>query len=190
MIFIQNKSQSTDLFDKYIALNKQKLSIWKDETLFTWQWWFGVCLIVLFVFIWIKFRKKDSTNRLLYVGFFVAIICSMLDAIGNFLGLWDYHYEVLPFAPSYVPRSLILLPILVMFFLQIKPHVHPVLKALLYAVVTAFIALPFLKWIDIYKPVHWHYIYSFFIQFFIYLGAHVLSRKTHFSSLLSEKKDT
>jgi hypothetical protein len=43
-----------------------------------------------------KVQKKESTDRLLYTGLFVAIFTSFLDMVGDFLGLWDYRYEVFP----------------------------------------------------------------------------------------------
>ncbi|MGE1195904.1 hypothetical protein [Priestia megaterium] len=47
------------------------------------------------------------------------------------------------------------------FFIQVKPKINPVIKALIYSAVGAFIGLPLLNWIGIYKPLHWRYIYSF-----------------------------
>ncbi|WP_172460100.1 hypothetical protein [Priestia endophytica] len=41
-----------------------------------------------------EIQKKESTDRLLYTGLFVAILASFLDMIGVFLGLWEYRYEV------------------------------------------------------------------------------------------------
>jgi len=183
------KDHSHSRFHQTIEINYEKMHNWKEHILFTWQWWVGVSLIVVLIALWIIFHKKESRHRLLYAGFFVAIISSVFDSTGSFFGLWELKYEVLPISNSFVPRSLIILPIVAMFFLQIKPNIHPLIKAFLYAVFTSFVALPLFQLIGFYHPIHWHYIYSFFIQFFIYLGAYALSRKTHFSSLFSEKKD-
>ena len=52
-------------FEKQKELNDEKLHIWLDYTLFSWRWWLGVALILLLIGLWIKFRKKESTDRLL-----------------------------------------------------------------------------------------------------------------------------
>lgn len=54
--------------------NNEMISLWLKHTLFTWQWWMGVCLSTIPWILWTLFRKKESTNRLLFVGFFVILI--------------------------------------------------------------------------------------------------------------------
>ena len=75
-------------YEKVTDTNKEYFHYWKEHTLFHWDFWLT---LVLFIFcpiiFWIKFRKKKSTNRLLFVGFFVAIISSWMDFIGVQCGL-------------------------------------------------------------------------------------------------------
>lgn len=68
-------------------LIQQTMSIWFEHVLFTWQWWLGVILTILPWILWIIFRKSNSTDRLLYVGFFVIIISIFLDVLGT---QWGY----------------------------------------------------------------------------------------------------
>ncbi len=165
-------------FEKQSELHDEKLQIWMDYTLFSWRWWLGVFLILLLVGFWIKFRKKESTDRLLYAGLFVAILSSFLDMIGDFLGIWDYRYEVFPLTSNYLPWDLVLLPISMMFFIQVKPQISPIIKAVVYSALASFIGLPLLTWIGLYKPLHWKYLYSFPILIIIYLaGSYIASRK-------------
>lgn len=170
-------------FEKQKELNDEKIHIWLDYTLFSWRWWLGVALILLLIGLWIKFRKRESTDRLLYTGLFVAIFSSFLDMIGDFLGLWDYRYEVFPLTSNYLPWDLFLLPISMMFFIQVKPEINPVIKALIYSALVAFIGLPLLNWIGIYKPSHWRYIYSFPILIVIYLAASYIASRRKFEKL-------
>ncbi|MGP0686627.1 CBO0543 family protein [Priestia aryabhattai] len=113
----------------------------------------------------------------------IAIFSSFLDMIGDFLGLWDYRYEVFPLTSNYLPWDLFLLPIPVMFFIQVKPKIKPVIKALIYSVLASFIGLPLLNWIGVYKQLHWRYIYSFPILIVIYIAASYIASKRKFEKL-------
>lgn len=170
-------------FEKQNDLNYEKLHIWLDYTVFSWRWWLGVLIMVCLTVIWLKFRKKESTDRLLYTGLFVAILASFLDMIGVFLGLWEYRYEVFPLTHNYFPWDLFLLPISIMIILQIKPNMNPFIKGIIYAGFSSFIGLPLLTWLDIYKPIKWEYIYSFPILVIIYLAAHYVSLRNQFEKV-------
>ncbi|MFQ6389119.1 CBO0543 family protein [Priestia aryabhattai] len=113
----------------------------------------------------------------------IAIFSSFLDMIGDFLGLWDYRYEVFPLTSNYLPWDLFLLPIPVMFFIQVKPKIKPVIKALIYSALASFIGLPLLNWIGVYKQLHWRYIYSFPILIVIYIAASYIASKRKFEKL-------
>ncbi|WP_366164022.1 CBO0543 family protein [Bacillus infantis] len=134
------------------------------------------------LFLWFKYRNKQSKDRLQYAGIFVALVSATLDYIGTFLGLWKYNYEFLPMVSNYLPISFSSLPISVMFLLQIKPKMNPFIKALIYGVLS-LMALPIIQWIGIYDPIKWKYLYSFLIQVFVYLMAHYLSTRNGFDKL-------
>ncbi|WP_425455967.1 hypothetical protein [Brevibacillus nitrificans] len=70
-----------------------------------------------------------------------------------------------------------------MFFLQIKPNFSPLIKAILFALISSFVAEPIIAWLDLYIPIKWEYIYSFPIQLVIYLLAHALSKHQAFAPL-------
>ncbi|MFT8321583.1 MAG: CBO0543 family protein [Bacillus sp. (in: firmicutes)] len=177
-----NTQTFSEFYNKTIKLNHQIFNAWQEYTLFTWRWWVGILLIIIPTLLWLKYRKKESKDRLQFAGLFVAFISANLDYVGTFFGWWKYDYEVFPAVSNYIPFSSFALPITVMFFLQIKPKTSRFIKALLFAVYS-IIALPFVHWIGIYDPVKWHYYYSFFIQFFIYLMADSISRMKNFKRL-------
>ncbi|MDT8863066.1 hypothetical protein N0O92_23215 [Alkalihalobacillus sp. MEB130] len=179
-----NKSQVfDDYFSKETQLKNEKIQIWLEHSLFTWQWWFGVIVLLLSIFLWLKFRKKPSTDRLLYSGFFVMISASILDILGHNLGLFHYHYEVFPLTVNYLPWSIVVIPVVVMFFLQYKPDANPFLKSVIFSSLLSFIGLPFLRFIGIYHPVKWNVFYSFIILFIIYLIAHFLVQRDKFEKV-------
>ncbi|WP_393960122.1 CBO0543 family protein [Priestia megaterium] len=181
---ILQSSIFTDFYKKSVDLNKQILHAWVEHSLFAWRWWLGILLIVISLTLWIKYRNRESADRLQYAGLFVALASSNLDYIGTFFGLWKYDYEIFPVISHYIPFSFFVLPITVMFLLQIRPRTNPLLKALAYSIFSV-IALPIVHWIGIYDPVKWHYFYSFIIQFFIYLIAHYISGTDKFKKLYS-----
>lgn len=164
-------------------LISQKVDIWIEHIVFTPLWWLGVGLSIIPWVLWFIYRKKDSTARLLYVGLYVMVIALVLDVLGDQLGFWHYRYNVLPVLPTYLPWDISLMPITVMFLLQVRPNTNPYLKAIVFALLTSYIAEPFITWIDIYVTPNWRYTYSVPIQFLIYMTAHYLSKQSSFESL-------
>ncbi|WP_079525194.1 CBO0543 family protein [Halobacillus hunanensis] len=175
-----------ELIDKNDAVLRQvfeqQFQIWMDHIVFTWRWWIGVIVIIICLGVWIWLRKKRCSDRLFYAGFFVAFTATFLDSFGEYFGIWTQQYEVFP-AFAYLPWDAFMLPTIIMLLLLFKPHIHPLLKALLLGAFTSFIGLPLMSWLDIYEPTHWKFIYSLPIQMVIYLLAHFFSRRKHFDFL-------
>ncbi|WP_026575213.1 CBO0543 family protein [Bacillus sp. UNC438CL73TsuS30] len=163
---------------------KIRNDIWLEEILFSWRWWLGIGLVILCWGSWWILRKKISSNRLLFAGFFIMVISLSLDAIGMQLKAWNYLYPIIPLIPAYLPYDLALMPVSVMFLIQVKPMMRPVYKAILFAVLTSFVGEPFFKWLGIYEPLTWRYIYSVPFYFIIYLIAHWLSNRCNFEKLM------
>lgn len=162
-------------------LIQQKVDIWIEFVLFSPLWWFGLALSILPWILWFLFHKKESRDRLLYTGFFVMVLSLILDVLGDQLGLWHYRYQVIPVLPTYLPWDLTLMPVTIMFLLQVRPNASPLLKAILFAFVTSYLAEPFFKWMTVYQPSNWRYSFSFPIQIVIYLTAHYISKRKKFS---------
>lgn len=163
--------------------NTDMISLWLEYTFLTWQWWLGVALTIVPWIAWIIFKKKESANRLLFVGLFVMLISAWLDLMGILFGLWSYYSNVVPFSPAFLPWDFTLLPVTVMFLLQIKPKISPFIKAVAFSGFSSFIAEPFFNMIGIYNPSHWKYIYSFPIIIVIYLISDWLSKRMYFERI-------
>jgi hypothetical protein len=161
----------------------QKIDIWSEHVVFSGIWWFGVVLSVLPWLIWLKYRKKDSSNRILFAGYFVMVISLCLDVIGDQLGLWHYRFVVIPFLPTYIPFDITLMPLSVMLLIQIKPKLNPLFKAVVFALLSCYVGEPFFHWLGVYVLDAWRYSYSVPIQILIYLIAHYFSRRENFSHL-------
>jgi len=176
-------AKSDQLYDFIEKTHDKKIDVWLQNVVFTWQWWLGLSLTVLPWLFWIFLRKKRSTHRLLYAGFFAMFISSWFDFIGVALGLWHYNYDVLPMVPSYLPWDFALIPVNIMFMIQFKPNSNRYIKALIFAGGSAFIGEPIFTWLKTYNPEHWKFIYSFPILFVIYLIADFIAKRDEFDKL-------
>lgn len=140
--------------------------------LWTWQWWVAVGMIIVPWTIWFFIRDKKSTGRLFAAGLLIMVLSEVLDTIGVMFGKWAYPVKVFPVATINFSFRLSVLPVAVMLLLQFKPKANPFIKAIGFGAFGAYIGLPLLGIIDLYKKVDWAYTYSFFIMTFLYLLSH------------------
>ncbi|WP_205672395.1 CBO0543 family protein [Ammoniphilus sp. YIM 78166] len=154
---------------------------------FTWQWWFGVALMVLPWIIWFLLRKKESTNRLLQTAFLVIILSIFIDMIAFSKGAWSYPMEIVPISPMLLlPYHFSLVPVTVIFFIQYKTKVNMLVKGIIFAAVGAFVGMPFFTIIGFYDPKGWPYSYDFFLFLSIYLIGHWSSRWNQYEKIENE----
>jgi hypothetical protein len=180
---MKDPNETAKIYENVHELYLDKFDYWKQEVVFSWQWWAGVTLTILPWILWYKIRKRDSTNRLLYVAFFVMVFSVWSDSIGVQLGLWYYNYDVLPFAPSYKPWDFTLIPVLTIMLIQLKPEVNMIFKALMYSIFISFISEPLFVWSGLVVYPNWKYVYSFPIYFLIYIISHYLSTRNTFDKI-------
>ncbi len=148
------------------------ISLWFTDCFLTWQWWLSLALFVIPWVLWIKFRKKESTGRLLFAALIIIVISTHLDTIGVLLGIWSYNIDIILIFPCLVIFDLSLLPVATMFFLQYKPNFNPFIKAVIYSGIASFIFQPLFTWLRFYNPQYWRHYYSFPIFILLYLLAH------------------
>lgn len=164
-------------------LISEKIQLWNEYVLFSDLWWMGVGLSIIPWVIWFVFRKKDSTDRLLFIAFYIMAIALVSDVLGDQLGLWHYRYHVIPVLPTYFPWDVTLMPLSIIILLQVKPHVNPWLKAVFFSLVASYAAEPFFDWLGVYEPENWRYSYSVPLQIVVYMSAHYLSKRNKFAKL-------
>jgi hypothetical protein len=184
---MENKEKVIKLIDDNVneieKLVQETIQIWLEHIVYSSLWWLAIGLTIVPWILWFKYRKKNSSDRILYAGFSVIIISICLDAIGDQYGYWTYRFNVIPVFPAYLPWDTTLMPVTVMYFLQFKPNLHPFIKACMFAFIASFVAEPLFHWLGIYEPTKWKYIYSFPIHIIIYLIAHRLSRRENFAPI-------
>ncbi|WP_052002480.1 CBO0543 family protein [Halalkalibacter wakoensis] len=133
--------------------------------------------------LWFIFHKKESRARLLFAGFATMLIASFLDFLGVAYGLWVYLVDVIFTIPAFIVWDFSVLPVIVMFFLQIKPAFNPIIKGIIFGAFSSFVGEPVTVWLGLYDPLEWKYIYSFPIYILIYLIIHYISRSRTFGPL-------
>jgi hypothetical protein len=182
-----DRAKTIEMIDENVGkideLVNQKIDIWFEHVLYSDLWWMGVAFSVIPWIIWIIIRKRDSTDRLLFVGFYVMVISVISDIMGDQLGLWHYRFNVIPFLPTYFPWDTTLMPLCIITLIQFKPKLNPWYKAIFFALTTSYVAEPFFKWLTVYQLIHWRYSYSVPIQFAIYMSAHWLSQRKQFAKI-------
>lgn len=156
--------------------------LWLAHVLWTWQWWIQLVLCLVSIFGWIALRKRNSTGRLLLVGFFVLSTSMWLDFLGNSFGLWYYPYKLVPTLPPFFPWESTI-PAEILLILQYKPTLSPWVKAIFLGVLNAFILEPIAVKMGLYVMVHWSYFFSFPIYVVLYLVSHHLAHLDTFKRL-------
>ena len=176
-----NKSDS--LYEKLHHIHVEFFDFWKNNILFTWRWWIAVSFIILPWIIWLLVRKKESTDRLLYVALFVMVFSSALDDIGITMHLWNYPIMVFPLMPEFITFDVCVLPVATMLCIQYFPNVSPYIKAVIYSLTSSFMFEPLNVMLGMYVTIQWEYYYSVPIMIFIYLVANYLASNNKFAKL-------
>ncbi|WP_251554258.1 CBO0543 family protein [Neobacillus muris] len=166
------------------ATHSRLSGIWLKDILFTFGWMTTLLLTVVPWIVWFIFRDKESSTRLMLGGLWSMLISSWLDYVGVTLGLWRYYNKLIPLIPDYLAWDFALMPVTIMFFLQIKPQISPLMKGVLFAGLTAFIAEPIFLWLGYFKYPGWNSVFSFPFFFIIYLIAHKLVHSSSHKPLL------
>ena len=161
----------------------KELNRWQQEALFTWRWWLGVLITIVPWVLWIYFRDKKSTNRLLYVAYFAIIIAFIVNTIGVTLTLWHFEYKVFPVFHMFVPWDFSLIPVSIIVLLQIKPNKFIFIKTLFFASFSAFIAEPIFHWLKMYYLINWRYTYSFILYLILFLICNFLFKRKNFEPI-------
>ncbi len=163
------------LAEQYHQLMIKLADEWVRYNLWTWQWWVNVGMLIIPWVLWVFIRDKKRTARYLCVAFAMIIITSLLNIIGESLGLWVYPYKLVPLIPPFFPWDFSVFPVATMITIQFKPVSNPYGKGAAFAVMGAFIFEPVMVLLGLYKEKGWSHFYSLPMYFLIYLLAHYIS---------------
>lgn len=166
----QKEIQEVGGFYKKISeINKEYMNYWLENSLFGFDFWISLSLSIIPWIIWFRVRKMESQGRLLIAGFLMLLLSSWFDFLGVTFGLWYYSVDILPTIPSYLPWDFTILPVLTMLFIQYKPNMNSLKKAIVFSAFNSFLGEPMMELIGLYVPLKWNIFYSFPIYMILYL---------------------
>jgi len=184
MSFSEGIKQAKEGTQLYIEANNIMSDAVVHHFLFTWQWWFGIGLFIVPWIIWLLLRKKESSGRLLLGGLITIILALLIDLIAISLGLWRYPMKFSPVAPLLLlPYHISIVPVAIMFTIQIKPKANSFLKGAIFAALAAFGGMKFFVLIHFYDPKNWLSIYDFCIYLFLFYVALWFSKIEGYKSI-------
>ncbi|WP_433942971.1 CBO0543 family protein [Paenibacillus sp. SN-8-1] len=142
-------------------LSEMRTQYYIHHDLFSLQWWFLLCLLIVPWFIWWKLLDKSRAKEIMLYGASISIIIVILDDLGGELHFWAYSYQLFRFLARLSPIDYSVLPVCHMLIFQYFRSWKSFFWAnLIFGLGAAFIAEPFFVWIKIYKMYTWRYIYS------------------------------
>lgn len=183
MTYQEGLNQIDKATERIVEANRLTMEAVNNAFLFTWQWWIALAMIIIPWVIWLVFRDRNSSARIFAAGLLLMVLSEVLDIVGVGLGKWAYPVKVIPIATVSFSFRLSLLPVFAMLLMQIKPKLNPFIKAMIFGVFGAYIGLPLLSVIDLYKKIDWSLHYSFIILTIMYLLAHWFSRRASFQAV-------
>jgi hypothetical protein len=70
-----------------------------------------------------------------------------------------------------------------MSLIQVRPQINPLIKGMVFAIMTSFIGEPFFEFLNVYDSIFWRHIYSVPFYFVIYLIADFLTKRKNFAPI-------
>ncbi|MDN4494120.1 CBO0543 family protein [Ureibacillus aquaedulcis] len=189
MTYQEGLNQIDKATEKITDANQLTTDMVMNVFLFTWQWWVALAMMVIPWVIWLILRDRKSSARIFSAGLLLMVLSEILDAIGVSYGKWAYPVKVIPVATVSFSFRLSLLPVFAMLLLQFKPRFNPFIKAIFFGASGAYVGLPLLAMMDLYKKIDWSLTYSFLILTSIYLLAHWYSRRNSFEEISENNGD-
>lgn len=149
-------------------LNEMTMDNWINSFVFSLKWWILLALTIIPWFLWWKIVDKSRITEILLYGFFIVSISTFLDVIGWNYSLWFYPDTLLALCTPLVPIDYTLLPILYMIAYQYFSSWKSFsIVLLIMSFSFAFVWEPLAETLNIYKPLKWHHVYSFFGYFLL-----------------------
>ncbi|TYR80739.1 hypothetical protein FZC66_10245 [Priestia megaterium] len=143
-------------------LTNLRWEIWLKHTLFTWQWWMLLCVCLVMVFLFFTLVKKEKLlESVAYFGL-IYVINKNLDDIATAMNWYDYRMQLEPIIPTMLPANLFIIPLGLSIIYQRSEKWKSFLIAVgVFSVFVSYIALPFMKMVDIYLEKAWNANWSF-----------------------------
>jgi len=133
---------------------------WLTNESFTWNWWLKIVVLVVLIWVWVKFVDKKRLHEIVTYGLLVSLICTVFDLIGTNYVLWVYPIRVLPVEFSEI-HDLVLFPVLfTLIYQRFKPWKPFIIANTILATLLSFPGEIVATWLHFYQAIHWEHIYS------------------------------
>lgn len=146
-----------------VQLTQLRIENWLHHDLFAWQWWLLLTVLIIPWFFWWKKVDKSRLLEITLLGMIILIISSYLDSVLTELGLWEYHYWIVPLWPRLISADFTVLPVTYMFVYQKYGATWKgfITAMTITSALYAFGGESLLVWINVYELHSWKHYYSF-----------------------------
>lgn len=139
------------------------MDYWIHNFVFSLKWWILLVLTIVPWFFWRKIVDKSRILEILLYGFFIISMSTFLDVMGWNFSMWVYSDTLLPLCTPLVPIDYTLLPILYMLVYQnFSSWKSFTIVLLIMSLIFAFVLEPLAEMLNLYKPLKWNHVFSFF----------------------------
>ncbi len=144
-----------------------RVNYWIEEVLFSFQWWFLVISMFIFVYIWIKIVDQTKLVKILLYGSISFSIINFLDVLGSEFILWDYPAMIIPGGSRIICINIIITIIFMTLYQYFNSWKTYLIASTVTSLTFSFVLEPLAIFMDIYQPYTWEHIYSFPIYILI-----------------------
>jgi len=109
---MQNYPSDEQLVEMTRQLTQAQIDFWRHKTLFTWQWWFLVVLLIIPLIAWYKFADKKRLLQLILFFLLVMVMSITFDELFTILALRIYPHKFIPVLPRLTSVDYTIIPIL------------------------------------------------------------------------------
>lgn len=143
-------------------LTDLRIELWTKYTLFTWQWWMLLIACIIMLVLFLKMIKKEHRlPSIAYLGI-IYIINKNLDDVATAMNWYDYRMQLEPIIPTMLPANLFIIPIaLTLIYDKYKKWKAFLIALVVVSAFISYIALPLMKFVNIYLEKAWNAHWSF-----------------------------
>lgn len=149
------------IMEAYQNYTSLQIDYWFQYVLGRWFWWFLLFWTIFPLLVWWKYTDRNRFLEISFFGLFISLCAGILDAVGSFLGLWAYPYQLLPCLPNLFPIDYVVIPVVFMLIYQkYTGWTEFLIASTVVSAVLSLILDPILVWMNLYQPLTWQYYYS------------------------------
>jgi hypothetical protein len=159
-----------ELLDAEAKYHRLLRMYWYENSFLTYKWWFLLVLSIIPAIVW--WFRVDKTRLIenTAFGLFYGVTAIFLDSIGSNAMVWTYPVRLTPYLnPQLYPYDVgvVIIPFMFVYQKFSKSFKKFFIATGALSLFLAFIAEPFMVYLEIYKEITWKHIYSFPIYWLI-----------------------